>query len=95
MTWATAVPFETEEPSPVLEACLRAAGSNAAALPVTEAAMTELRRIDEKHLLSYAENFERQAAGHPEIKTRLVVRLAALLRALAAEQRGPRVETDQ
>lgn len=52
----------------------------------TDDALAELRRIDKAHLLKYADDFERQAAPHPEIKTRLVTRLAALLRALAAEQ---------
>lgn len=52
----------------------------------TEAALGELRRIDKKHLLKYAEDFEAQAAQHPAIKTRLATRLAALLRALAEEQ---------
>lgn len=52
----------------------------------TEAALDELRRVDMVHMLALAADFERQAAPHPEIKTRLVTRLAALLRALAAEQ---------
>lgn len=52
----------------------------------TEAALAELRRVDKAHMLKYAEDFERAAEGHPEIKTRLALRLAGLLRALAAEQ---------
>ena len=52
----------------------------------TEAALAELRRVDATAMLRVAEDFERQAAPHPEIKTRLITRLAALLRALAAEQ---------
>ena len=52
----------------------------------TDDALAELRRIEAVAMLRLAEDFERQAAPHPEIKTRLVTRLAALLRALAAEQ---------
>ena len=52
----------------------------------TDDALAELRRVDMVHMLALAADFERQAAPHPEIKTRLITRLAALLRALAAEQ---------
>ncbi len=56
------------------------------AMRSTDEALAELRRIDKVHMLKYADDFERAAEGHPEIKTRLALRLAALLRALAAEQ---------
>ena len=54
----------------------------------TAVALEGLRRIDGKCMVRLAEDFERQAAPHPEVKTRLVTRLAALFRALAAEQEG-------
>lgn len=68
-----------------LETVLKAKGFEPSA-PTTDAALVALRRIDKQHLLDYATNFETQAEGKPEIKTRLALRLAALLRTLAAEQ---------
>ncbi len=68
------------------EIVIDAIGLEAAPRSATAQALAELRRIEAVAMLRTAEEFERQAAPHPEIKTRLITRMAALLRALAAEQ---------
>jgi len=70
------------------EVVIEALGLEAQPLSPTAQALAELRRIEGEHMRRVAADFDRQAAPHPEIKTRLVTRIAALLRALADEQDG-------